>query len=123
MPELFGHMLENFVATELQKTLSYGKTQGTLFHFRTSDGKKIDFVIEFSDGMLFAIEIKRSGSVGSHDFASLKLLAKETGKKFIAGACCITEKKPCLLVITFGLFRCIFSGNSTMHPSIWRLVL
>ena len=85
MPELFGHMLENFVATELQKTLSYGKTQGTLFHFRTSDGKKIDFVIEFSDGMRFAIEIKRSGSVGSHDFASLKLLAKETGRKFIGG--------------------------------------
>jgi uncharacterized protein len=85
MPELFGHVLENLVATELQKLLSFGSTQGTLFHFRTSDGKEIDFVIEFPNGKLFAIEIKKSDSVKDQDFAAIKLLAKETGEKFIGG--------------------------------------
>ena len=85
MPDLFGHVLENFVATELQKLLGFSDTQGKLFHFRTSDGKEIDFVIELPDGSLFAIEVKKSGSVNIQDFGGIQLLAKETGKKFIGG--------------------------------------
>jgi predicted AAA+ superfamily ATPase len=40
-PELFGHLLENFVASELTKLLSFSEIKASLFHFRTSDGKEV----------------------------------------------------------------------------------
>ena len=39
-PELFGHLIENFVATELVKQLSNSDIKAELYHFRTSDGKE-----------------------------------------------------------------------------------
>lgn len=98
MPVLFGHLLENFVATELQKLLSFSETKAKLYHFRTSDGKEIDFVIERSDGGLFAIEIKKAGSVHIQDFQGIQLLAKETGEKFIGGVVLHSGRE----VVTFG---------------------
>jgi predicted AAA+ superfamily ATPase len=84
-PDLFGHVLENYVATELTKLLSFGNTRGQLLHFRTSDGKEVDFVIEKPDGSVFGIEVKRSESVNIHDFKGLNLLAELTGKDFLGG--------------------------------------
>jgi len=70
-PELFGHLLENFVATEIIKQLSNGDTKAELYHFRTSDGKEVDFILEKPDGSVFAIEVKRSESVTIADFKGI----------------------------------------------------
>lgn len=84
-PELFGHVLENYVATELVKQLSLNQVRGQLHHFRTSDGKEVDFVFEKQDGSIFAIEIKKSESVSIQDFKGIKLLAESAPDDFKGG--------------------------------------
>src|SRR3990167_1290468 len=61
--ELFGHVIENFVATELLKLISVSGQKPELLHFRTSDNKEVDFVLEKSNGQLASIEVKSRGSV------------------------------------------------------------
>ncbi|GEP90673.1 hypothetical protein CTE07_23180 [Chitinophaga terrae (ex Kim and Jung 2007)] len=84
-PDLFGHILENYIATELTKQLTFSETRAKLLHFRTGDGKEVDFVLERPDGSLFAIEIKKSESVNIHDFKGIQVLAELAAKDFIGG--------------------------------------
>lgn len=83
--DLFGHILENYIATELTKLLTFSETKAKLLHLRTSDGKEVDFVLERPDGSVFAIEIKKSESVNIHDFRGIQTLAELTPKEFIGG--------------------------------------
>src|SRR5882762_7922949 len=84
-PELFGHLLENFVATEIIKQLSNGDTKAELFHFRTSDGKEVDFILEKPDGSVLAIEVKKSESLTIKDFKGIIEFAAITKDDFIGG--------------------------------------
>ena len=84
-PELFGHVLENFVATELVKLMALGGDKMDLFHFRTSDNKEVDFVLEKPNGQLTAVEVKKSDNVSKADFKGLAELQKLTGDDFICG--------------------------------------
>lgn len=73
-PHLFGHVLENFVAGELLKQLAYFGHQADLLHFRTSDNKEVDFVLQKPDGALAGIEVKARDNVNPEDFKGLKEL-------------------------------------------------
>jgi predicted AAA+ superfamily ATPase len=84
-PDLFGHLVENFVATELLKQLSNTDIKAQLYHFRTSDGKEVDFILEKPDGSVFAIEVKRNEKVSMDDFKGIKAFEELTGKDFIGG--------------------------------------
>jgi predicted AAA+ superfamily ATPase len=83
-PDLYGFILENFVASELLKQLSLLE-DGKLFHFRTSDQKEIDFLIEYRDGGLLAIEVKGASTVTADDFKHLRFLAESLPNNFIRG--------------------------------------
>jgi predicted AAA+ superfamily ATPase len=80
-----GHLFENFVASEIMKGLSSLPGYG-VSHFRTSDQKELDFVIEKSSGETLGIEVKLSDSLREEDFYGLKLLREAAGKKFKRGA-------------------------------------
>ncbi|HEY4194719.1 MAG TPA: DUF4143 domain-containing protein [Mucilaginibacter sp.] len=97
-PELFGHVLENYVATELTKLLTFSDTRAQLLHFRTSDGKEVDFVLERPDGSLFAIEIKKAESVNMYDFKGIRALEEFAPKEFIGGVVLYSGKQ----VVPFG---------------------
>jgi predicted AAA+ superfamily ATPase len=97
-PDLFGHVLENYVATELTKLLTFSNTKAKLFHFRTSDGKEVDFVLERPDGSILAIEVKKSESVHIQDFKGIQTLAELTAKEFIGGVILYSGKD----VVPFG---------------------
>ncbi|MFM8453576.1 MAG: ATP-binding protein [Gammaproteobacteria bacterium] len=84
-PELYGHLLENYVATELSKLLSFGNIRAKLMHFRTSDNKEVDFVLERPDASLSAIEVKASSRVNIHDFKGIQTLQEAAGNDFISG--------------------------------------
>jgi len=84
-PHVFGHIFENFVATELLKQLSSAGGIAELHHFRTSDGKEVDFVLERPDGKLAAIEVKGRDAVTPDDFKGLKVLRQQVGDDFICG--------------------------------------
>ena len=97
-PDLFGHILENYIATELTKLLTFSETKAKLLHFRTSDGKEVDFVLERPDGSVFGIEIKKSESVNIQDFKGIKTLAELTEHEFIGGVVLYAGKE----VVPFG---------------------
>jgi len=97
-PDLFGHILENFVATELLKQLNISDTKAELHHFRTSDDKEVDFVLEKPDGSVFAIEVKKSESVNIHDFKGIKAFEVLTKKDFTGGVILYSGKD----IVPFG---------------------
>jgi predicted AAA+ superfamily ATPase len=92
-PDLFGHVLENYVATELRKLLAFSNTKAQLYHFRTSDGRGVDFVLERPDGSVFGIEIKKSESVNYQDFKGINTLAELTGEDFMGGVVLYSGKE------------------------------
>ncbi len=97
-PDIFGHIFENFVATELIKQLSFLDSTIELYHFRTSDGKEVDFVLEQPDGTLAAIEVKARDSVTANDFKGLNELSRQIGDDFICGVVLYRGNK----IIPFG---------------------
>lgn len=84
-PDLYGHIIENFVATELLKLLSFSNLRAELLHFRTSDGKEVDFVLERPDGSIAGIEVKSSDHVDQTDFKGLSILQELAKKDFVCG--------------------------------------
>jgi len=83
-PALFGRIVENFVATELMKQLSLF-SGAALYHFRTHDGREVDFVIERRNGEICGIEVKSRDHVESRDFDGLRALKDAAGEKFARG--------------------------------------
>ncbi len=84
-PELFGHVFENYVTTELLKLMSFCRDKTEMFHFRTSDNKEVDIVLEKPNGHLAAIEIKLHDSISRSDMKGLEELQRLTGNDFICG--------------------------------------
>lgn len=84
-PELFGQILENFVATELTKLIAATDAPVQLHHFRTSDNKEVDFVLEKPNGQLAAIEVKARDRLDASDFQGLSTLQQLTSKDFVSG--------------------------------------
>ncbi|MEX0617326.1 MAG: ATP-binding protein [Pseudohongiellaceae bacterium] len=97
-PHVFGHVLENFVASELVKQLAASEIEAELFHFRTSDGKEVDFVLEQANGKLAGIEVKGRGSITADDFKGLQVLRSHTAADFVCGIVLYRGRK----VIPFG---------------------
>jgi predicted AAA+ superfamily ATPase len=92
-PHVFGRLFENFVATELLKQLASSDETAELYHFRTSDGKEVDFVLERPDGKLAAIEVKGRDSITATDFKGLQVLRNQVAKDFICGIVLYLGKK------------------------------
>ena len=80
-----GPALENFVAAELAKQISWSETRPGLFHYRTHTQQEVDFVLEDARGRLVGIEVKKTASPTSGDFKGLRHLAEQTGKRFLRG--------------------------------------
>jgi predicted AAA+ superfamily ATPase len=76
-----GHIFENFIAAEILKNQL---PDSELSHFRTSDQKEVDFVLE-KEGKVIGIEAKLDSVPDKKDFASLKLLKEAVGDRFKRG--------------------------------------
>ncbi len=79
-----GRLFENFIATEIMKNVSAAADMD-VYHFRTSDNKEVDFVIEKYNGDILGIEVKLSKTVHISDFSGLKVLKEIAGNKFSKG--------------------------------------
>jgi predicted AAA+ superfamily ATPase len=79
-----GHVFENFIASEIMKNTA-PLADAEVSHFRTSDQKEVDFVIEKNNGDTIGIEVKLDGAPDNHDFAGIKLLKEALGNKFKKG--------------------------------------
>jgi len=81
---VFGFIFENFVATEILKQVSI-IPEINFYHFRTTLGREVDFVIEKNNGDIVAIEAKSSSSINSDDFKGLLELQSIAQDKFKKG--------------------------------------
>lgn len=89
-----GSLLENFVATELRKQLTWSKTRPTMFHYRTSTGHEVDLVLEARGGRVVGIEVKAAVTLTEDDFKPLRLFSEVTGKRFHRGVLLYMGSEP-----------------------------
>lgn len=82
---LLGPLLENFVAMELVKQLGWSKIQAKLFHYRTTTGQEVDFILENAEGACVGIEVKASATLSAKQCQGLLHLAEILGEKFVRG--------------------------------------
>lgn len=81
--QMFGHIFENFVASELYKTAKFNDIE--LSHFRTQSGSEADFVLENSKGEVIGIEVKSSKTIDKKYLSGLQELKEVCGDKFKKG--------------------------------------
>jgi uncharacterized protein len=82
---LLGHLLENFVVSEILKMASWHSSRVDLFHYRTHAGKEVDLVMERWDRRIVGVEIKASRSVTRDDLRGLNDLREAVGDRFARG--------------------------------------
>lgn len=80
-----GQVLENFVANEILRQISWSEERARLFHFRAHSGEEVDFVLESADGRVVGVEVKTSQSLGASDWKGLKFLRDQLGDRFHRG--------------------------------------
>lgn len=84
-PTLAGSLTENFVFCELKKQLGWSGTMAEMFHFRTSNDREIDLILENPVGELVGIEVKSGSTIDKTAFKALELLADSLLDKFKRG--------------------------------------
>ena len=77
-----GDILETFVYSELLKHMSYSDVTAQIYHYRTSDKKEIDFILEGGDKII-AIEIKSSLSIKKESFKHIIDFQKKSNKEIL----------------------------------------
>ena len=86
-----GHFLENYVAAEMIRNVSYGEKEMNLNFYRDTNQKEIDLVVE-ADGVLHPFEIKRSASPDRKATKIFSLLEKADRSLGNGGIICMAEK-------------------------------
>lgn len=80
-----GNFLENLVALEIIKQISWYDTSLKPYHFSMHKGGEVDLVLEDRKKQLYGIEVKSTATVNGDDFKGLKKFAEIAGKKFKRG--------------------------------------
>lgn len=94
-PTRFGHVLENFVLSELCKSNFATGEKVAISFYRTNDGREIDFILE-KQNKLVAIEVKHAENITDKDLAGIKELQANTGDDFHCGiVLCNTPRVIC----------------------------
>ena len=78
-----GRLFENFIATEILKNAA-SLPDLEISHFRTSDQKEVDFVLEKGNEVA-GLEVKLNSVPSANDFSGLKLLKEAAGDRFKLG--------------------------------------
>lgn len=81
-----GVMLENFVAMELMKQISWSRTRPRLYHFRDYQGNEVDIVLKSGSGRkIVGIEVKAASTITHDDCRGMRILSASLGKDFLRG--------------------------------------
>lgn len=84
-PTLSGALTENFVVNELKKQMGWSEIEVKMFHFRTSNEREVDIILEKNSGEIIGMEVKASSKINQHDFKGLRLLSDSLPTKFHRG--------------------------------------
>lgn len=81
-----GGLWETFVVAEVAKQATWAETPPTLHHLRDAGGRhEVDLVVQFRDGRVAAIEVKRSRSPGARAFDAMRWMRDRLGDRFVQG--------------------------------------
>jgi predicted AAA+ superfamily ATPase len=75
-----GKLIETAIGNELIAQIAANGDQSSLFHYRDTQRREIDFIIDDPTGMLVAIEVKAGRNVGPQDFLRLKWFEENQAK-------------------------------------------
>ena len=78
--ELYGKLIEAFVAHELQCQLDLDESRGGLFHYRDRDKREIDFIVDCPGSPLLGVEVKGSSVISQHDFRHMRWFRDKVAK-------------------------------------------
>ncbi len=81
--EVFGKMLENLIATELIKQVSWSDIGPKIYHFREVSGEEIDLILENRRGEIVAIEVKSSNRIKPEYLKNLNKFKEKMGDKVV----------------------------------------
>jgi len=86
-PSQMGHIFENFIATEIMKSINTLPDKYYVSHFNPvrGDGKETDFIVEKDNGEVLAIEVKLDTTLSEKDFKNLETCRNIIGSKFKRG--------------------------------------
>lgn len=76
-----GLVLETYVLNELIKHIDLAKNRAKIYHYRTTDQKEIDFILESAKGTI-AIEVKYSKNVNLKSFKHIIDFKKKSKKLY-----------------------------------------
>lgn len=80
-----GPLVETFVHGELCRHQAWANQSIRLFHYRTSTGVEVDFVLENRQGELVGVEVKAAATVIAKDFKGLRHLRETAPRQFRRG--------------------------------------
>lgn len=80
-----GQLIENFVAIELNKQITFSHVRAQLYHYRSASQQEVDFIIEGPGQCVVGIEVKAKNKAEQNDFRHLMSLQAELNNKFHAG--------------------------------------
>lgn len=81
-----GTLVETFVFAELTRLLAASDDLGaSLYYYRDSDKREVDFVLERRNGQVVGVEVKAAATVGRDDFRHLRWLRQQLGDRFVGG--------------------------------------
>jgi uncharacterized protein len=80
-----GGLVETFVHAELMKLATVSEVPVSIWQFRESDVREIDFVLEGPGGAVVGIEVKATTSPGADTTKHLRWLRDRVGDRFAAG--------------------------------------
>ncbi len=83
--QFYGSLLETLVFMELYKQNTWSDEQVTLLHYRDTQQREVDIVLERGDGGIVGVEVKASASIKPEDFRGLSALADYAGERFLHG--------------------------------------
>lgn len=80
-----GGLVEVFVLTELRKLVAVSPEPVSIWQFRETQDREIDFILEGADGAVVGIEVKATTSPGADSAKHLRWLRDRLGARFTAG--------------------------------------
>jgi uncharacterized protein len=107
-----GALVETFVVGEILRAASWSEVRPFTSHFRDSEQREVDLILETPDGRVIAIEVKTAMDVDNSDFRWLTYLRDRLGERFLHG-----------LVVHLGDRPLPFGDRLTALPisTLWRL--
>ncbi len=90
---LAGPIFETFAAMELLRQSDWSALEPSLFHYRDSQQREVDIVLELRSGEVAGVEVKSAATVTARDFAGLRHLRSKLGSRFKAGVVLYTGER------------------------------